>query len=112
MVDLFGGSRARRETIEVFGSHDALVIETMKRIGRRSEAGGLEELAIPAELDLAPTPEAPLLAPFRVMASRLRDAIREGTLLGPTFADAVEIQKVLDTARLSDQKGCWVPIET
>lgn len=111
VIDLFGGSRARRESIEVFGSSDALVIEGARRIGRRGPKGALEELPIPADLDIPETPETPLLAPFRVMAARLRDSIRGGAPLGPTFADGVEIQKVLDTARLSDQKGTWLPIE-
>lgn len=111
VIDLFGGSRARRESIEVFGSSDALVIEAARRIGRRDARGSLEELTIPADLDVPDTPEMPLLAPFRVMVARLRDAIRGGAPLSPTFAEAVEIQKVLDTARLSDQKGTWLPIE-
>ncbi|HYJ31919.1 MAG TPA: Gfo/Idh/MocA family oxidoreductase [Candidatus Binatia bacterium] len=110
VVDLFAGSRARRESMEVFGSDDAFVIEEARRIGRRDAKGALEELTIPADLDLPATPEMPLLAPFRVMVSRLHDAIREGAPLGPTFAEGVEIQKVLDTARLSDQMGTWLPI--
>ncbi|HEU4764408.1 MAG TPA: Gfo/Idh/MocA family oxidoreductase [Candidatus Eisenbacteria bacterium] len=108
VVDLFAGSRARRESIEAFGSDDALVIEEARRIGRRTPQGTLEELPIPADLDVPATPEMPLLAPFRVMVAKLRDAIRGGAPLGPTFAEAVEIQKVLDTARLSDQKGGWL----
>jgi predicted dehydrogenase len=111
VVDLFAGSRSRRESIEVFGSDDGFVIEEARRFGRRGAKGAFEELAIPADLDLAATPEAPLLAPFRVMAAKLRDAIRDGAPVGPTFAEGVEIQKVLDTARLSDQMGNWLPIE-
>lgn len=111
VVDLFAGSRARRECIEVFGSDDALVIEEARRIGRRGAKGTLEELPIPADLDIPATPEMPLLAPFRVMVARLGEAIRGGAPVGPTFAEGVEIQKVLDTARLSDQMGTWLPIE-
>jgi predicted dehydrogenase len=110
VVDLFGGSRVRRESIEVFGSADALALEGAKRIGHRTADGGLEEIPIPADLDLPPTPEMALLAPFKAMVARLKSAILDGTPLGPTFADGVEIQKVLDAARLSDQKGCWVEI--
>jgi predicted dehydrogenase len=111
VVDLFGGSAIRRESIEVFGSNDAFVIEGARKIGRRKPEGAFEEIPIPGDLDVEPTPEMPLLAPFRVMVGRLRDAIRGGSPLGPTFAEAVEIQKVLDTARLSDQKGAWTSIE-
>ncbi len=109
-VDLFGGSRVRRESIEVFGSEDAFALEGARRIGRRNADGVLDEIPIPAELDLPPTPQMPLLAPFKAMVARLRPAILEGAPLGPTFADGIEIQKVLDAARLSDQKGSWVEI--
>lgn len=111
IVDLFGGSRVRRESIEVLGSTDAIALEGARRIGRRNTDGALEEIAIPTELDLPLTPEMPLLAPFKAMVARLRGAIAEGAPLGPTFTDAIEIQKVLDAARLSDQKGGWVEIE-
>ena len=111
VIDLFGGSRTRRESMEVFGSSDAFAIEEARRIGRRDARGGLEELTIPAGLDIPATPEMPLLAPFRVMVARLHEAIRGGAPLSPTFAEGVEIQKVLDTARLSDQKGTWLSIE-
>jgi predicted dehydrogenase len=111
IVDLFGGSRVRRESIEVIGSDDAFALEGARRIGRRNADGVLDEIPIPAELDLPPTPEAPLIAPFKAMVARLRRAILEGAPLGPTFADGVEIQKVLDAARLSDQKGSWIDIE-
>jgi len=111
IVDLFGGSSTRRESIEVFGSSDAVVIEEARRIGRRGRAGEFEAIEIPGDLDLPPTPEAPLLAPFRVMVGKLHDAIRDGAPLTPTFADAVEIQRVLDTARRSHERSEWLPIE-
>ena len=111
VVDLFGGSRVRRESIEVFGSDDAVALEGARTIGRRSAGGALEGIPIPVDLDLPETPEAPLLAPFQAMVARLRDAIRGAAPLGPTFAEAVGIQMVLDAARLSDQKGTWATIE-
>ena len=37
----------------------------------------------------------------------IRAAIQEGKPASPDFDDAVEIQKVLDAARLSDQSGAW-----
>ena len=111
VVDLFGGSRVRREAFEVFGSSDALVLHGDRTIGRRGRDGTLEALPIPEDLDVPATPETRLLAPFRILVGRLHDAIRDGAALGPTFADAVEIQKTLDAARLSDQKGTWTPVE-
>ena len=111
VVDLFGGSRTRRESIEVFGSDDAVAIEGARQIGRRRTDGTLEEIPIPADLDIPDTPEMPLLAPFRVMVDRLRDAIRGVAPVGPSFAEAVLIQMVLDGARWSDQKGTWAEIQ-
>lgn len=111
VIDLFGGSRARRESIEAFGSDDAVVIEGARSIGRRNAEGVFEAIPLPADLDTPPTPEMPLLAPFRIMVARLKAAIRDGAPLGPTFSEAVEIQKVLDAARASDQMGTWVSIE-
>lgn len=111
VVDMFGGSRARRESIEAFGSDDAVAIEGARKIGRRSAEGAFEEIPIPADIDLPETPEMPLLAPFRAMVTRLRDAILEGAPISPTFAEGVETQKALDAARLSDQTGTWTTIE-
>lgn len=111
VIDLFGGARARRERFEVFGSEDSLAIVSERRFGRPNADGGVDELPIPDDLDFPPTPEMPLLAPFRVLLARLRAAIREGKPIAPGFADGVEIQKVLDAARKSDQSGTWVEIE-
>ena len=38
--------------------------------------------------------------------------IQEGKPASPTFRDAVEVQKVLDTARLSDSSGAWETIRS
>ncbi len=111
VVDLFAGSRARCERFEVYGSADELVIRDGYHVGRPTEDGGLEEVSIPEDLRLAPTPEMPLLAPFGVKVEMLRAAIQEGKPASPDFAQGVEIQKVLDAARLSDQSGEWVGIE-
>ena len=43
-------------------------------IGRPRDDGGLEEEPIPADLSFAPTPDVPLLAPFRVKVEMLRAA--------------------------------------
>ena len=60
---------------------------------------------------LEPTPEMPLIAPFRVKMAMLREAIRGGKAASPTFSEALEVQKVLDAARKSDQMGTWVEVE-
>ncbi|MGE5176741.1 MAG: Gfo/Idh/MocA family protein [Hyphomicrobiales bacterium] len=111
IVDLFGGAHARRGRFEVFGARDALAIEGERSLIRPRADGGDEPLAIPADLDHEPTPDAALLGPFRVVVSLLAGAIREGKAASPTFADGVEIQKALDAARLSDRTGEWVEIE-
>lgn len=110
VVDLFGGSRARRDRFEVFGDEDAVAIQG-DRLYRPKGDGTDEAIPIPADLTLSPTPEAALLAPFRVMAGKLKAAIRDGAPITPTFSDGVEIQKILDAARMSDQAGGWVEIE-
>lgn len=111
VVDLFGGAHARRGRFEIFGDRDALSIEGERRLVRPKADGTEEPIPIPADLDLAPTPDSSLLGPFRVMTARIKAAIRDGAPITPTFQDAVEIQKVLDGARLSDQTGEWIEIE-
>lgn len=112
VIDTFGGARVRRERIEAFGSEDSFTVLDGDRIGRPIDGGGIEELPVPEDLRLEPTPEAPLLAPFRVKLAMLREAIRgNGTGASPTFAEALEVQKVLDAARKSDQTGTWEAVE-
>ncbi len=111
IVDTFGGSRVRQEQYEAYGSADVFVVVGDTRIGRPNGAGGFDELPIPEDLQLKPTPEMPLIAPFRVKVAMLREAIRGGKPAAPTFAEAVEVQKVLDAARKSDQTGTWVEVE-
>lgn len=110
-VDLFGGAHARRGRFEVFGDRDSFAIEGERRLVRPKADGTDEAIPIPPDLDLPPTPDVPLLGPFRAMAARVGAAIRDGAPITPTFADGVEIQKVLDAARLSDQTGEWIEIE-
>ncbi len=110
VIDLFGGSKVRQEYYEAIGSEDVFVVVGGNKIGRPNPEGGFEELPVPADLRLEPTPEMALLAPFRVKLALLRDAIREGKPASPTFAEAVEVQKVLDAARKSDQTGTWVEV--
>jgi len=42
-----------------------------------------------------------------VKVEMIRAAIQEGKAPSPTFRDAVEVQRVLDAARLSDSSGSW-----
>jgi len=111
VIDAFGGAHVRQERIEAFGSDGSLAVLDGERIGRPTASGGLDKIEIPKELRLEPTPAAPLIAPFRVKVAMIRDAIRDGKGASPTFADGVEVQRVLDSARLSDRMGQWVEIE-
>jgi predicted dehydrogenase len=111
VIDTFGGARVRAERIEAFGSEDSFTVIDGDRIGRPAPGGGIEEIPVPDELRLEAT-SAPLLAPFLVKLGMLRDAIRgDGTGASPTFAEALEVQKVLDAARKSDQTGTWETVE-
>ena len=110
IVDLFGGAQVRGSGMEVFGSADSLAVLDGYRLGRPKQDGTFEDVPIPEDLALAPTPEVPLLAPFSVKVEMLRAAIQEGKPASPDFGEAVEIQKVLDAARLSDQSGAWETI--
>lgn len=111
LVEAFGGSKVRQERIEAYGSEDCLAVIGGWRFGRLNPAGGIDEMEIPADLRLTPTPQAPLLAPFRVKVAMLREAILHGGPASPTFAEALEVQRVLDAARKSDRVGRWVDIE-
>jgi len=106
VVDLFGGAHVRGQSMEVLGSADSLTALDGYRLGRPREDGSHEGIPIPEDLAVQPTPVA-LLAPFLVKLEMLRAAIQEGKPASPDFEDAVEIQKVLDAARLSDRSGAW-----
>jgi predicted dehydrogenase len=71
----------------------------------------VEDVPVPEDLRLEATPESPLVAPFKVKVAILRDAIRGVGSASPTFAEALEVQKVLDAARKSDQTGEWVTVD-
>jgi len=107
VVDLFGGSHTRRVGMEVFGSRDALAVVDPYRLGRWKQDGSFEEVEIPEDLRLTPTPEESLLAPFSAKVEMIREAIQEGKRPGPDFEDGVRIQEVLDAARRSDASGSW-----
>ena len=111
LIDTFGGSKIRSERIEAFGSEDALLVLDGVRIGHPNAKGSVDDLPIPEDLRLEPTPETPLLAPFRVKVRMLRDAILEGRPASPTFTEALEVQKALDAARNSNQTGNWEELE-
>jgi predicted dehydrogenase len=111
VIELFGASKVRQEYYEAFGSDDVFAVVGGTRFGRPNSAGGLDEIPIPEDLALAPTPDVPLLAPFRAKVAMLREAILGGKPAAPTFTEAVEVQKVLDAARKSDQMGTWVEVE-
>jgi predicted dehydrogenase len=110
LVDLFGGAHVRGQGMEVLGSADQMTVLDGYRLGRPKEDGSYEEIPIPEDLALTPTPEMALLAPFLVKLEMIRAAIQDGKPASPDFRDGVEIQKVLDAARLSDQSGAWEPI--
>ena len=111
IVDLFGGAHARNGTMEVSGSDDAMTVLDGYRLGRPLEDGTHELVPIPDDLVIQPTPERALLAPFLIKLEMIRGAIQEGKQATPDFGEAVEVQKVLDTARRSDQSGAWESIE-
>jgi len=112
LVDLFGGAHVRGSSMEVVGSKDGLTVLDGYRLGRPTEDGGYEPVPIPEDLAIPATPEMALLAPFLVKLEMIRVAIQEGTPASPTFEDAVEVQRVLDAARLSDQAGSWEGLNT
>jgi predicted dehydrogenase len=112
VIDTFGGARVRSERIDAIGSEDAFTVIDGDRIGRPAPGGGVEEVPVPEDLRIEPIPWAPLAAPFLVKLGTLRDAIRgDGTGASPTFAEALEVQRVLDAARKSDQTGTWESVE-
>ncbi|HEY2924996.1 MAG TPA: Gfo/Idh/MocA family oxidoreductase [Candidatus Eisenbacteria bacterium] len=110
VVDLFGGAHVRGQSMEAWGSADSLTVLDGYRLGRPKEDGSFEAVPIPEDLAIDPTPEVPLLAPFSFKVEMIRAAIQEGKPASPDFDDGVEIQKVLDAARLSDQSGGWESI--
>jgi predicted dehydrogenase len=107
VVDLFGGAHARGLTMEAHGSADALVLTDPYRLVRPLPDRTFEEVEIPADLRIEPTPEQPLLAPFSVKVEMIRAAIQEGKPASPDFSAGLEIQQVLDAARRSDESGGW-----
>jgi len=96
--------------MEVSGSGGSFTVLDAYRLGRPKGDGTFEEVPIPDDLKLKQTRKERLLAPFSVKVEMIRAAIQEGKPASPDFADGVEVQKVLDTARLSDQSGAWEAI--
>ena len=107
IVELFGASQVREGTMEVHGSGDSMTVLDGYRLGRPKPDGSFEDVPIPDDLRIESTPEMALLAPFLVKVEMIRAAIQEGKPASPTFRDAVETQRVLDAARLSDSSGAW-----
>jgi len=107
IVELFGASQVREGTMEVHGSGDSMTVLDGYRLGRPKPDGSFEDVPIPEDLRIESTPEMALLAPFLVKVEMIRAAIQEGKPASPTFRDAVETQRVLDAARLSDSSGAW-----
>jgi predicted dehydrogenase len=115
VIDTFGGARQRWVPLPVVevrvperpsfgrGEHECVRVPCHVRV---------EVVPIPEDLRLTPTLEMPLLAPFKVKVTMLRDAIRDHSgQATPTFQEALEVQKVLDAARKSDQTGEWEALE-
>jgi predicted dehydrogenase len=108
VVDLFGASQVRGGSMEAHGSVDSMTVLDGYRLGRpKPDGSSFEDVPIPEDLRIEPTPDMPLLAPFLVKVEMIRAAIQEGKAPSPTFRDAVEVQRVLDAARLSDSSGSW-----
>jgi predicted dehydrogenase len=99
----------------IYGSEGELFIPnlfaTELRGGKRGDRASAP-IAIPEKYKLAPE-EHPLRAPFRVLLSRMIQAI-DNRLPSPTpnFDDAVKSQIVLDAARESARQGTWVEVTT
>jgi predicted dehydrogenase len=112
LVDLAATAPYRWERFEIHGRDATLRWdEAGYRLWRIAPGRDPEELAIPAELALAPRDgDLPLVAPFTVLIERLHRAIASGERMEPDFDDAVAVQSALDAARASSASGGRVAV--
>jgi predicted dehydrogenase len=113
MFDLSACVPYRWERFEIHGSDATLRWdETGYRLWRVVAGKDPEELAIPAELGLAPREGDPaLVAPFGVVVDRLYRALDGQAAMEPNFDDAVAVQSALDAARESGAAGARVRVD-
>jgi predicted dehydrogenase len=101
-IDLSAAARAGGRRMEVYGSQGTLVLEGLKLY--HASEGDLQEVALQAR-DQGRLEDA-RLGPFVELAQRVVDRIN-GKDSGPfpTFADGVEVQRVMDAAHRSADEG-------
>jgi hypothetical protein len=78
--------------------------------GRRDEPAA-HALPVPPLDDLTPPEGAsPLLGPFMRLARAFAQAARGGAASGPTFADGLRVQEVLNGVQRASRDGQWVAL--
>ncbi len=100
--------------VGIFGSKGQLVIPDYRGhtiLGGKRSARAVQALEIPPRYRLAKEAGHFLRPPFRALVDSLVNAIEKGlSSPSPNFKDGLISQQVLDAARASSKKGCWVDL--
>ena len=104
-----------KNSLEVYGTSGALMVEESGELWH-SPAGSGKWQPVQVELDkIAPgMKEASWSRGFTSFSQAIVDALRDGRTSvqgAATFEDGYRIQRVLDAARTSNEKGCWTRIQ-
>jgi predicted dehydrogenase len=57
-------------------------------------------------------PKEARVAPVARLAGRFLDAVENGTLVKPGFAEGYRVQQLIDAARRSSRQGAWIDVAT
>ncbi|MHA2252106.1 MAG: Gfo/Idh/MocA family protein [Candidatus Kariarchaeaceae archaeon] len=100
--------------IEVYGSEGTLVLlEDQTLIGGKIGSDkNLKQMSIPRRNLLErKNNEHNLLAPFKSLLNDFSMGVKRGSSPHPNFEDGLEIQKVIDAIRQSNDSRSWISIE-
>lgn len=106
---LGGGHR-----LEFFGEDGTLVLANpgadymrgFELLHAKRPTAALERIAVSDPID-AQYPDG-RIAPVSRLAKRFFDAIESGGTATPGFAEGYRVQRLMDAARRSHQRGCWI----
>ena len=100
--------------VGIYGSKGQLVIPDYRGhsiLGGKRSARAVQALEVPSRYQLPKEAGHFLRPPFRALVDSLVDAIAGGRPSpNPNFKDGLISQQVLDAARASSKKGCWVEL--
>ncbi len=109
-IHLNGAVRGSASRVVAAGDRCMVMIENDETVYEVGPNGELEQMAIPADLQVVPVGGERLIAPFVRLVTELVKAVRGEESAVPTLEDGLRGQEVLDAARKSNEERRWVGI--